>query len=314
MFLIRFFDKYFPFLVPTGLLLGIFLGDLIIDLRVIVPWVFAIVTFIGALRIDFNSFRQTIKKPKPILLVMTILRVLMPLWALIFGRIAFPEDHYTQTGLLLFALIPVGVNSVLWTVMLKGNIALTLSVLLLDTILSPIILPLSILLLTGQSVELDTIGMMMSLLQMIVIPSILGMAINQLTKGKLPKKWNARLAPFSKIGLLIVITINGATVSENFTNINLRLIAIMSSIAFLAISGYVMAWNLARLIKLNEADAKAAVFSGGLRNVSTGIVIAVAHFPAAAAIPVVTGVFFQQIVCTIISKVLERHYSKKIQT
>jgi len=306
--LIRLIDKNFPLLVPLGLLLGMFLGDLIVDFRVFIPWIFALVTFIGALRIDFDSFKRTIEKPKPIILVMSILRVLMPLWALLLGMIIFPGNIYTRTGLLLFALIPVGVNSVIWTVMYKGNISLTLSVVLLDTLLSPLVLPFSILLLTGASIELDTAGMMLSLLQMIVIPSIIGMAINQLTKGELPKKWNAKLAPLSKIGLITVVMINGAVVSDYFTAIDLQLLMIMGSIILLAASGYTMAWNLAKLLKLSEADMKAAIFSGGARNVSTGVVIAVAYFPVAVAIPVVTGILFQQLVCATVAKMLERRH------
>ena len=311
MVLLKFLDKNFPLVVPIGLIIGMFLGDLIVGFRVFVPWIFACVTFIGALRIDFDSFKKTIKNPKPVIVVMSVLRILMPLWALIFGRIVFPGDTYTQTGLLLFALIPVGVNSVLWTVMFKGNVSLTLSVVLLDTLLSPLLLPFSVLLLTGANIQLDAAGMMLNLLQMIVIPSIIGMTINQLTKGELPKKWNSRLAPVSKIGLLAVITINGSTVREHFETIDLRLLIIMLSIAFLAISGYTMAWHLAKFFKLSEEDTKAAVFSGGMRNVSTGIIIALAHFPAAAALPVVTGVFFQQVVCATAAKMLERYYEKE---
>jgi len=304
-------DKNFPFLVPVGLIIGMFLGDLIVDLRSFIPWIFAAVTFIGALRIDFDSFSRTIRKPKPIIVVMSVLRILMPLWALLLGMIIFPGNIYTRTGLLLFALIPVGVNSVIWTVMYKGNISLTLSVVLLDTVISPLVLPFSVLLLTGASIALDTASMMMSLLQMIVIPSIIGMAINQLTKGELPRIWNTRLAPFSKIGLLLVVMINGAVVSDYFTAIDLHLLLIMASIIFLAVSGYTMAWNLAKLLKLSEADTKAAVFSGGARNVSTGVVIAVAYFPVAVAIPVVVGILFQQLVCATVAKLLEKHYYGK---
>lgn len=307
----KFFDKFFPFLVPSGLLLGMFLGDHISGFQFLVPWIFAGVTFIGGMKMDVTSFTKTIAKPKPIIVVMLISRILMPLWALIFGLIVFPSDIHTQTGLLLFALIPVGVNSVLWTMMSRGNVPLSLSVVLLDTLISPIVLPLSILFLTGTSIELDTPGMMVSLLQMIVLPSILGMIVNQFSKGEIPKKWNRELAPFSKIGIVTVIVINGSTVADYFTSIDFRLLLIMGSIAFLAASGYTIAWNVAKLLKLNPEDTKAVVFSGGMRNINTGIVIAVAHFPAAAAIPVVTGVLFQQLVCATFAKLLMNKFDKE---
>ena len=309
---IQFLDKYFPFLTPTFLVLGLTLGDEIGKYVGVVPWLFAGATFIGSLKIDFNAFLKTVKRPKGIFVVMLILRILMPVVALVFGLIFFPNDLYTQTGLLLFGLLPVAINSVLWTVITKGNVSLTLSVVLLDTILSPIVLPFSILILTGASIEFDTIGMMRSLLFMVVFPSLIGMSLNQLTKGEFGKRWSMKLAPFAKVTLLLVIFINGGNIRQHFPPVDFQLFTIMLSITSLAVLGYILSWKLAKWLKLSEADVKAVVFSGGMRNMSTGVVIAVAYFPPAAAIPIVTGIFFQQIVCATIAKLIEHYYAKRL--
>ena len=310
---VRLLDKFFPFLTPTFLTLGLLLGARAGQFVGVVPWLFALATFIGSLKIDFNAFLGTIKKPKGILVVMLILRILMPVVSLVFGLIFFPNDIYTQTGLLLFGLLPVAINSVLWTVITKGNVSLTLSVVLLDTILTPIVLPLSVLLLTGASIELDTLGMMRSLLLMVVIPSIVGMSLNQFSKGEFGKKWSVKLGPFAKIFLLAVIFINGGNIRRYFPPVDFRLVMIMMSIMALAVIGYAISWLLARWMKLPDADVKAVIFSGGMRNMSTGVVIAVAHFPPGAAIPIITGIFFQQLVCAAIAKLIESYYEKKAQ-
>ena len=307
-FFVRLLDKYFPFMTPTFLILGLLLGTVVGRFVGIVPFLFAGATFIGSLRIDFNAFLQTVKKPKGIFVVMLILRVLMPILAFGFGLIFFPNNIYTRTGLLLFGLLPIAINSVLWTVITKGNVALTLSVVLLDTILSPFVLPLSILILTGANIDLDTFGMMRSLLLMVVLPSIIGMSLNQFTKGEFGQKWSTPLAPYAKILLLAVIMINGGNIRRYFPPISLELIGIMVSITTLAVMGYIISWLLAKWLKLPEQDVKAVVFSGGMRNMSTGVVIAVAYFPPAAAVPIVTGIFFQQMVCATIAKLLERYY------
>jgi len=308
---INLLDRFFPLLTPTFLTLGLVLGASVGQYVGLVPWLFALATFIGSLKIDFNAFLGTIKKPKGILVVMFILRILMPLVSLLTGRLLFPNDIYTQTGLLLFGLLPVAINSVLWTVITKGNVSLTLSVVLLDTILTPIVLPLSVLLLTGASIELDTFGMMRSLLLMVVLPSIIGMSLNQFTKGEFGRKWSVKSAPFAKIFLLAVILINGGNIRRYFPPIDFRLITIMLSIMLLAVIGYCISWFLARWMKLPDEDVKAVVFSGGMRNMSTGVVIAVAHFPPGAAIPIISGIFFQQIVCATIAKLIENFYEKK---
>lgn len=308
MVFLKFLDKYFPFLTPIFLFLGLLLGDGVGQYVGVVMWLFAGATFIGSLKIDFNAFLDTIKRPKGILVVMLILRVIMPMIALVFGRVFFPNDVYIQTGLLLFGLLPVAINSVLWTVITKGNVSLSLSVVLLDTILAPFILPFSILVLTGASIELDTVGMMKSLLLMVVVPSLVGMSLNQFTQGEISKKWSMRLAPFAKIALLLVILINGGNIRKYFPPVDLELLLIMVSITFLAIVGYMLSWNLAKWLNLSQGEVKAIVFSGGMRNMSTGVVIAVAYFPPRAAIPIVTGIFFQQIVCATIAKKLANYY------
>ena len=310
MTIIRLLDKYFPVLTPSFLLLGLALGSSVGDFSGIVPVLFAGATFIGSLKIDFNAFLHTVKRPKGIIAAMLILRLLMPITALLFGRMVFPNDIYTQTGILLFGLLPIAISSVVWTSITKGNVSLTLSVLLLDTVLTPVMLPLSILVLTGANIEIDTFGMMQSLLFMVVIPSLLGMSLNQFSKGEFGQKWSGRLAPFAKILLLTVILINGGNIRQYFPPINLGLLGIMVSVAFLSVLGYLISWLLAKVLKLDEPNIKAVIFAGGMRNMSTGVVIAVAYFPPAAAIPIVTGIFFQQIVCATIAKLLERYYDR----
>lgn len=298
-------------MTPTFLTLGLLMGMRVGQFVAIVPWLFALATFVGSLKIDFNAFITTVKRPKGMLVAMLILRVLMPVVALGFGRLLFPHDVYTQTGLLLFGLLPVAINSVLWTVITKGNVSLTLSVLLLDTMLIPIVLPFSVLLLTGASIELDTFGMMRSLLLMVVLPSLAGMTLNQITHGEFGRRWSVKVGPVAKICLLSVIFINGGNIRRYFPPFDFNLLLIMLSISLLAIIGYAISWLLATWLKFPDDDVKAIVFTGGMRNMSTGVVIAVAHFPAGAAVPIATGIFFQQIICAIIAKLIESHYDKK---
>ncbi|MDR2834472.1 MAG: bile acid:sodium symporter family protein [Streptococcaceae bacterium] len=285
-----------------------FIGEPIAPLQAYVPWVFSIITFIGSLKMDLSSFKKTFSEPKPFILVMLVLRFIMPIWGLIFGRLLFPNDIYIQTGLLLFAVLPVAINSMIWTMLYKGNVTLSLSTILFDTILSPIIMPLSFLILQGTSVEMDSFGMMRSLLQMIVIPSILGIIINHKTKGKFGDKWSPILSPYTRIGMIASIIVNGATIRDQFPPFSLHLLMIMVSISFLSASGYTITMLIAKLFKLQNKEAKTIVFSGGMRNMGTGLVIAISHFPSQAAIPIITGMMLQQIVCSVFAKLMEKQF------
>lgn len=300
-------DKLFPFLVPGGLILGILLGGRIASLSDLVPWIFGGVTFIGSLKMSFHSFKETIMNPVSIGLPLMVLRIIMPICALIMGFLVF-QDDYTRMGLLLFGVIPTGINSAVWALMYKGNISLTLSVILIDTLLAPFVVPFSLTLLAGANVELDAVSMMISLTQMVVIPSLLGMSVNYLTKGEVNRTWGKKLLPLSKIGLFIVILINGSTVSPHLQTLDLHFIKIMVAVFVLAVAGFSFSWAIAKFMKKSREDTVAIVFAGGMRNNSTGIVIALAYFPSEVAIPVIVGTLFQQTVCAIFGSLMERSY------
>ena len=140
----------------------------------------------------------------------------MPLWAWAVGHITFNGDPLTITGIILAMVIPTGVTSFIWVSMKKGNTALTLAVILIDSLLSPIIVPLSLSLLVGQKVEMDVSSMMAGLLYMIVIPSIVGILLNEITKGKIVPVWKPILSPISKIFLFCVVSLNGAVIAPYF--------------------------------------------------------------------------------------------------
>ncbi len=304
-------NKAFPFLVPIGVICGIILGERVSSYSFVVPWIFGIVTFIGSLKMSARSFKNTMTNPLPIFLVMFVLRILMPIWAMIVGNITFRNDTYTIIGLILFAVLPTGINSAVWAAMYKGNISLSLSIILIDTLLAPFVMPYSLSLLVGANIEMNATGMMMGLINMIVIPSLLGMAVNEFSKGEIPKVWGPKLAPISQIGLITVVIINGGVIAPYFETIDIKLILIMAVVFLLAVSGYVFSWFLSKLSKMKRGEAVSILYSGGMRNISTGIVIAVSYFPSQAAVPVVTGILFQQVVAAVVGGLLNKASTKE---
>ncbi|GAA3326099.1 hypothetical protein GCM10020331_060630 [Ectobacillus funiculus] len=122
------------------------------------------------------------------LTALLILHVIMPAWAWGIGHLIFSKDMFTVTGLILAVMIPTGITSFIWISIYKGNIALALSLILIDTFLSPFIVPYSLSLFVGEKIVMDVFGMMKGLFGMVVIPSVLGMFfLNELTAGKVKR-------------------------------------------------------------------------------------------------------------------------------
>ncbi|SEN26027.1 Predicted Na+-dependent transporter [Mesobacillus persicus] len=303
-----------PLITPTSVVLGVLFADSLIDFTFLIPWVFAFITFAGSLGSNFSSFKDSLKHPLPLFIILIVLHILMPAWAWTVGHVTFNGDVETITGLVLGMAIPTGISSLIWVTIYRGNIPLTLSIILLDTFLSPFIVPFTLSVMVGSSVEMDVFSIMSGLFWMVVLPSILGMLLNQYTNGKVKEKWSPRLAPFSKLGLGMVVMINGAAVAPYLRNIDLKLVMITVTVFFIAFTGYLFSFAIAKLFKGERETVIALTFTGGMRNISAGAVLAVAYFPPAVAVPVVIAMLFQQVLASLYGYLVDRHFNKQILT
>lgn len=250
--------------------------------------------------------KRALKRPGPLLAFLLIVHAAMPAAAFGAGKLAFPDDPFTTTGLVLLLSIPTGVISLMWVSMLNGNTALTLTMILLDTLLSPFLVPFALSALVGAEVEMDVAGMMKGLFWMVVFPSLLGIALNQASGGKLKRTWGPRLAPFSKLALAVVIVINSAVIAPYFTELSFAIATIAAACMVVVAAGYVAGFATARLCGWDRETAVALTFNCGMRNISAGAVLAIQYFPPPVALPVIVGMLFQQMTASLFAHVLFR--------
>ncbi|MCM3160079.1 bile acid:sodium symporter family protein [Metabacillus litoralis] len=291
-------EKWMPIITPISVMIGVMLAENLLPLTFLIPWLFAFMTFSGSLSSTFTSLTGALKKPLPLFIILMLLHIIMPLLAWTIGHAFFVNDHLTMTGLVLASVIPTGITSFIWVTIYKGNIGLALSIILFDTLLSPFLVPFTLSFLVGQKIQINTMDIMYGLLFMVVIPSILGIFTNFMTKGKSVKAGKT-LAPFSKIALACVVMMNGAVISPYLKQFSLKLVIIAITVLILASFGYFLAWMLSILFKRDRETKVVMMFTGGMRNISAGAVIAVQYFPAAVAVPVVLGMLFQQVLASI---------------
>ncbi|MCQ6281949.1 bile acid:sodium symporter family protein [Bacillus sp. EB600] len=305
-------EKLMPVITPVSVLIGVLLASYLKGFSYLIPWIFAFMTFTGSLGSNFKSFKEAVSHPVPILAALGLLHVVMPLWALAIGHLTFNGDAYTITGLVMAMVIPTGITSFVWVSIYKGNIALTLSIILIDTMLSPFIVPLTLSLIVGQNIEMDVWGIMKGLLVMVVIPSLIAMTLNQSTNGKAKQVLGAPLAPFSKIFLGITVMLNSAVVAPYLSHVTLKLVGIVLVIFVIASTGYLFSFFTGLLLKRDKGTVVSLIFTGGMRNISAGAVIAVAYFPPAVAVPVVVGMLFQQVLASLNGALLDKYYKKQV--
>ncbi|WP_019155942.1 bile acid:sodium symporter family protein [Robertmurraya massiliosenegalensis] len=296
--------KILPIMTPVCLIIGIIVGERLEQFTFLIAWIFAFMTFSGSLGLNFRQFNHVIYHPFPLIIALLILHILVPLWNWGLGHLFFPGDPWMITGFTLLAVIPTAITSFLWTSIYKGNIPLVLSIILIDTFLAPLLVPITLKLLVGQSLTIQLGELVQDLIFMIVLPSVIAMTLNGLTKGKIKEVWGPKLSPFSKMGIFVIVFLNGGVISAYMATFSWK-IMLTVIVGFIVVSsGYLFSWLISKGLKMEHETNVALTFTSGMRNNALGSVLAVTYFPSAVVLPVVLGMLFQQVMASIVGSLL----------
>jgi predicted Na+-dependent transporter len=301
----RHLDNLIPITTPLAVVFGLFLPDIFIHLRPFVIWLFSIITFSAALKLTAGELGAAVRSPFPIFLFFVTTHIIMPLAALFSSSLFFSNPDIITGFVLLFAG-PTAVSGFIWVVIFKGNKALSLTLILLDTLLAPIVVPATILILLGAKVTMDMSGIMISLLFMVVVPTIIGVTINETSRGKIPQLISPVVNPFAKICLILVIAANTSAVSPFVRFSDPFFWGVSVLCIFLTVAGFLLAKLNGIIGKCSDEKNASLVIAGGLKNNSAIMTIAVAFFPEAAVLPILVNLIFQQTIAAIMGKLIVR--------
>lgn len=302
----QFVEKWMALVTPVCLLAGVLFPDVAKLGLPLVPLVFAFMTFIGGLKSSFQDVAGVFKRPLPLLLSLLVIHVVLPAAACGLGHVLFPDNMNLITGMVLEFAVPTAVVGLMWVSIYQGNNPLSLSLVIVDTVLAPFLIPITLHVLVGSRVEIDVAGMMQELIFMIALPAVAAMCLNQFSHGRVKETWPPKLAPFSKLCLIFVVTANSSKVAPYIWNLNGQLVAVAGAILLLAASGYTAGWLAARLLRQDHAGTVSMIYGSGMRNISAGAVIAAAYFPAEVMFPVMIGTLFQQILAALFGKLVSK--------
>ena len=299
-----FIEKWMALVTPTCLLVGVCFPDIAKCGLPYVPAVFAFITFAGALKSHFRDVANVFCHPGALLIIMLLLHVVIPAAACGAGHIFFGDNMDLITGMVLEFAVPTAVVSLMWVTIYEGNSPLSLSLVVLDTVLAPFLIPATLRILLGSAVTMDPTKMMRELVFMVALPAIAAMVLNQVTHGAVKNTWPKKLALFSKFALMFVVTSNSSKVAPYVRHMNLERVAIGAAILVLATGSYALGWGVARVLHQDKETTISMIYGTGMRNISAGAVIAGACFPGAVMYPVMIGTLFQQVLAAFYGKVL----------
>lgn len=303
----RIFDKAMPFVTPTGVTIGLLLGDRITFLKPLVVYLFAFITLAGALGMNMGDFRKILTQRKTLFMVFLSVHILTPLIVFAGASLFFPNQPEIVLGFILLSAIPIGVSSFVWCTIYEGNAPLGLTIIILDTLLAPVITPLTVRIFASSQITINVMGIMSSLLFMVVVPSFVGMLLNNITKGKVTAVIPI-LKPFTKVVLLVVVIINVSQIASSVT-FQWEFLGVILMNIFVIVISFLLMYCVARWICHESLSYTISMtFGGGIRNISAALVLAIDYFPPQSTLPVIFGIILQQTIASIIGSAV---FSKK---
>ena len=208
-----------------------------------------------------NDFAAVVKSPKGVVIGVLSQFAIMPLLGFTLANVTnfAPE---IAAGIILIGCSPSGLASNVMSYLAKANLALSITITSITTLIAPFVTPLLMKLFAGALIEIDVMKMMWDISKMIIIPIGAGLIFNKLLSGKL--KWLDSAMPYvSMFSIAFIITIITAAGRESLLKIGALLIVV----ALIHNSfGYLLGYWSGRLFKLPERDCRTIAIEVGMQN------------------------------------------------
>ena len=239
-----------------------------------------VIMFGMGLTLSPQDFRIVFSRPKDIIIGCLAQFTIMPLLALgLSWAFALPKE--LALGVILVGCCPGGTASNVITYLAKGDLALSVGMTATSTLLAPLLTPLLVLMLAGTMVEVDTIGMLLSIVYVVIAPIAVGL-IFQRYLPKFTKEIVPYLPAFSSIAIALVV---GIIVAHNADRLLVGGMIVVLVVVLHNLCGLSLGYVIGRLLGLAEPKKRAISIEVGMQNSGLASSLATLHF---AAFPLAT--------------------------
>ncbi len=251
----------------------------------IVPLLQLIMFGMGA-ALSADDFISVVKAPKLVVLGVGCQFVIMPFVGLALTLVV-PLEPEIAAGVILIGAAPSGLASNVMTYISKGNLALSVTVTTLATLLAPVFTPLYMQWFAGQLIEVDAMDMVVSILQITIVPIVAGWLFSRFLRGR--TAWLDAATPIvSMVGIVLILMIMTAGGRDNLLKLGVLLIGIS---AVHNLSGYLLGYWCSRLLGADERSCRTIAFEVGQQNagLATGLAQEMGKIATVGLVPTVFG-------------------------
>ncbi len=245
-----------------------------------------IVMFGMGTTLNLKDFALILSRPRDVFIGAAAQFLIMPGLAYAIAT-AFNLDPALTAGVVLVGTCPGGTSSNVITFMSKGDVALSVTMTSVSTVLSPILTPFITYQIIGQKISFDPIGMFWSIVQIVIVPICLGLAV----KSFLPKLAEAATDYLPAVSGIAISLIIAGVIGASRDNILQTSGLILLVVILHNCCGYLLGFMIARFTGMSWRKAIALSVEVGMQNSGLATGLAKAHFAAMPAATVPGAVF-----------------------
>ena len=234
-----------------------------------------IIMFGMGLTLKLDDFRVVFSRPKDVLTGCLAQFTVMPLLAWLLSRM-FALDDALTIGVILVGCCPGGTASNVITYLAKGDLALSVGMTATSTVLAPVLTPLLVWLLAGKAVDVNVIGMLLSILWVVIVPIAAGLIVKKLWP-RFTEKATAYLPALSTLTICAIILI---IIAANASKLMTGGLTIILVVMLHNLCGLLLGYAIGRLTGMPATKRRAVSIEVGMQNSGLASSLATLHFAA----------------------------------
>ena len=224
-----------------------------------------------------DDFRALAARPFDIAVGAVAQYALMPLIAFSLCH-ALGLPRAVGVGLVLVGVCPGGVSSNIMSFLCKGDVAFSVGMTTVTTLLAPVATPFLMQLLAGEMVEIDALGMFRSVLLVTLMPVVLGFLLNHSLGRREGYRRTMQIMPgVAVVGLACIV---GGVVSAQGSHFASSGAIVFAAVLLHNSLGYALGYTTGVAFRFSKAKKRTVAIEVGMQNAGLATVLATRHFPA----------------------------------
>jgi len=227
-----------------------------------------------------DDFRRILRRPRDVGVGVAAQYGIMPVAGFVLAE-AFGLDPTLAAGVILVGSCPGGTASDVITYLARGDVALSVTITSVTTLMAPLMIPTFMYLFAGRWVDVPAAGLFVSTVKIILIPVTLGVIARAVLKDRI----RYVLPVLPGLSTLSIVFIVAVIVGANAGSIAKVGAGVVLIVMLHNIIGLALGYYAARLAGMDAARARAVSIEVGMQNSGLAVALANAHFGALAALP-----------------------------